>query len=104
MTDPHELDEVVVTGQRRRPNGTFPSGPGGGGGNEPGGVDQWELDEEGDPPPPPEGDGSHPCDDPETALDWNADAAAAEALRRMMQQPPRKPIQPTTCQTASTAR
>lgn len=84
MTDTHELDEVVVTGQRRRPNGTFPSGPGGGG-NEPGGVDQWELDEEGDPPPPPEGEGSHPCDDPETALPWNADAAAAAAIAAFRQ-------------------
>ncbi len=79
MTD--TLPDVVVTGQRRKPNGTFPSGPGGGGGgNEPGGVDQWELDEEGDPPPPPEGDGSHPCDDPVQRKIWNADAAAAAAV------------------------
>lgn len=82
MTD--TLPDVVVTGQRRKPNGTFPSGPGGGA-NNPGGVNQWELEEEGDPPPPPEGDGSHPCDDAETARDWNGDAAAAEALRRMLQ-------------------
>lgn len=32
MTDPtHELDEIVVQGQRRRSDGTFPAGPGGGG-------------------------------------------------------------------------
>ncbi|GAA0870152.1 hypothetical protein GCM10009116_19880 [Brevundimonas basaltis] len=28
--------------------------------------------------------GRVPCDDPETAREWNADAAAAEALRRMI--------------------
>lgn len=89
MTDPnappYTLPPIDVVGQRRRPSGLFPAGPGGGGGgNNPGGVNQWELDEEGDPPPPPEGEGSHPCDDPETALDWNTDAAAAEALRRML--------------------
>ena len=86
MTDPnappYTLPPIDVVGQRRRPSGLFPAGPGGGGGgNNPGGVNQWELDEEGDPPPPPEGEGSHPCDDPETALDWNADAAAAEAKK-----------------------
>jgi hypothetical protein len=54
------------------------SGGGGGGGNT-GGPQQNELEEAGpeDPPPP------HPCDNPDTALEWNADAAAAEALRRM---------------------
>lgn len=75
-----ELEGVTVVGQRRQPNGSFPAGPGGGS-NESGGVNQWELEEE-NPLPPDEGGGSHPCDDPETALDWNADAAAAEAKRQ----------------------
>lgn len=77
-TPPHELDEVVVTGQRRRPGGTFPAGPGGGGpgGGEGSGEHQDEVEDPGTQPyqPPP-----HPCDNPETAKNWNADAAAASA-------------------------
>lgn len=83
MTDPsYPLDDIYVTGQRRQPDGTFPrpagSGGSGGTGND-GGVHQNEVGDPGTQPyePPP-----HPCDNPESALDWNADAAAAEALRR----------------------
>lgn len=80
MTDtgpPTELGEVVVTGQRRRPDGTFPSaGPSGGGGvGDPGGVNQNELPPD-QPQPEPE---PNPCAHPDSALAWNADAAAAEA-------------------------
>lgn len=85
MTDtgpPTELGDIVVTGQRRRPDGTFPSaGPSGGGGaGDPGGVNQDELSPD-DPQPEPE---PNPCAHPDSALEWNADAAAAEALRRML--------------------
>lgn len=78
MTDtgpPAELDDVVVTGQRRKePHEPFPQRP------EP---VVWEgqhteklpgLDEVPDP-----------CAHPRTARDWNADAAAAEALQRMLE-------------------
>lgn len=72
---PYPVDDIEVKGQRRKPGGALPRPPTTGGG---GGEQQEELD----PDEQPSG-GSHPCDDPETALDWNADAAAAEALRRM---------------------
>jgi hypothetical protein len=84
LTDqpPTNPGDVSVVGQRMRPNGLFPPSPGGGGGNpgDDGGIHQDELDPDNpgpDPSPP------HPCDSPETALEWNADAAAAEALRLM---------------------
>jgi hypothetical protein len=35
-------------------------------------------------PEPPQPSPPHPCDDPETALPWNADAAAAEAKREFL--------------------
>ena len=85
MTDPtHELDEVVVTGQRRRPGGVFPAGPGGGGGSgDDGGAHQNEVEDPGaqppEPPPP------HPCENPDTAVPWNADAAAAAAIAAFRQ-------------------
>lgn len=73
------VDEIVVVGQRRRPGGTFPSRSGSGSG-EPGGDHQIEVtDDPGQPTPPPD-----PCADPETRKEWNADAAAAEALRLMI--------------------
>jgi hypothetical protein len=80
MTDVTDLGEIVVVGQRRRPGESFPSGGGSGGGGSTGGPQQNELGEvqPEDPPTTP-----NPCDNPETALEWNADAAAAEALRRM---------------------
>lgn len=78
---PTDLGTVWVTGQRRRPSGAFPTRGGGGGGsaNEPGSPNQWELEEE--DPQSPEGH-SDPCADPVTALEWNADAAAAEAFAK----------------------
>lgn len=84
MTDtgpPSELDEVVVTGQRRSsPTAPFPArGSSGSIGDTPGRtIDLADDDLE----PPPSGD---PCADPAAARDWNADAAAAEALRRMLE-------------------
>ena len=80
MTDPAtDLGTVWVVGQRRRPGGTFPPASGGGGGGIPGddgGVHQDELDPDGGGP---DGPALHPCANPDTALEWNADAAAAEA-------------------------
>ena len=80
MTDPQPtpVDDIIVVGQRRRPGGSFPpaSGAGGGGLGE-GGVEQDELDPDGQPSGAP----PHPCDDAGTAVEWNADAAAAEAAK-----------------------
>lgn len=79
MTDPNpptELDEIVVIGQRRRYHtDLFPSG-GWEGAGETGGLirETGDADQGG-------GDNTDPCANPETALDWNADAAAAEAAR-----------------------
>lgn len=75
MTD--TLPDVEVVGQRRWPGGSFPGGGGGGGAGDP---DHPVL--LGDPLEPglaPETI-AHPCDD-SRALDWNADAAAAEAAK-----------------------
>lgn len=82
MTDepPTDLGTIVVIGQRRQASGLFPSRGGGGGGsaNEPGGPNQWELEEE--DPQPPEGQ-SDPCADPDTAREWNGDAAAGQTVK-----------------------
>lgn len=82
MTDTTNLGTIWVVGQRRAPGGNFPpaSGAGGGGPGEDGGVHQDEVDPDGGGPSGPALD---PCSSPDTALEWNADAAAAEALRRM---------------------
>lgn len=75
---PSELDEIVTTGQRRWPGGQFPPASGSAGyGEPPEGPVPIQV-EEGEPeqPRPPD-----PCSNPETALDWNADAAAAEAAK-----------------------
>lgn len=82
MTDTTtDLGTIWVVGQRRAPGGTFPpaSGAGTGSSGGDGGVEPELVDPDPEDPPwsPP-----HPCDDPETAREWNADAAAAEALRR----------------------
>lgn len=80
MTDPTPVDEIVVVGQRRRyTHETFPSRGGGGGGD--GGFIEPEEVGDGTEPPPTTPD---PCADPETALEWNADAAAAEAFRQII--------------------
>lgn len=81
MTDPPPTDpgDVWVFGQRRAPGGNFPpsGGAGGRGPREDGGIHQNEIGQEPeDSVTPP-----HPCDDPETALEWNADAAAAAAAK-----------------------
>jgi hypothetical protein len=82
MTDTTDLGDIYVVGQRRRPGGTFPPASGSGGYSEPPeGPVPIEV-EEGEPESPLPQD---PCSDPETALDWSADAAAAEALRRMQE-------------------
>lgn len=83
MTDPippYELDEVVVRGQRRRPGGAFPAGPGGGGGAGDGGGEHQNEVGENDPPP----DQVDPCADPATALPWNADAAGAATVAKFL--------------------
>ncbi len=86
MTDqpPTNPGDVWVVGQRLKPDGTFPRPPGGGGGGGPGddgGIHQDELDPDNpgpDPSPP------HPCDNPETALPWNADAAGAMSADKFL--------------------
>lgn len=72
-----EPGNAWVRGQRRRSDGSFPSG--GGGYFEPptGPVPIGVEDGEPEQAPP-----TDQCADPDTALEWNADAAAAEALRR----------------------
>ena len=77
---PTQVDDIVVRGQRRWPNGQFPVRSGEGYGEPPEGPIPIEIGPEPDPPT-----STDPCASPETALDWNADAAAAEALRRMEQ-------------------
>lgn len=80
MTDtgpPTQVDDVPVVGQRRRdPSEAFPTRP-----------DPSELSplEQGDDQiGGGDGDGPvDPCADPVTALEWNADAAAAEATLAM---------------------
>lgn len=80
MTD--TLPDVVVVGQRRQQNGTFPAASGSGGGvGDDGGIQQDELDPDPEDPPysPP-----HPCDDPVERKIWNADARAAIAVAELM--------------------
>lgn len=84
MTDVTDLGEIRVVGQRRRNDGSFPSrgsGAGGGGNNDTGAPEQEEVDP-GDFTPDDEQD---LCSDPVRALEWNADAAAAEARRQFLQ-------------------
>lgn len=78
MTDVTDLGEIVVTGQRRQPNGGFPvaGGGGGGGGGDTGAPQQNEVSPN-DPLPP---ETFNPCANVATALPWNADAAAARAV------------------------
>jgi hypothetical protein len=80
MTDPTTLPDVVSVGQRRRPGGVFPTAGGGGGGNtgDPPGR-TIDLDP-GDPEPPSQ---EYPCANPDTVLPWNADAAAAMAVKAL---------------------
>lgn len=81
MTDVTDLGEIVVTGQRRPAGGSFPTrGATGGGGvatGVPGSVQLEPEDTEG-----PNEPGQDPCADPDKALEWNADAAVAEAKRQ----------------------
>lgn len=75
MTDtnpPTDLGDVVVVGQRRsEPHQPFPERP-----------QPVVWDGEYDELPPDLGEAPDPCADPATALEWNADAAAAEAKRQ----------------------
>ena len=74
---PDQLPGVEIVGQRRLPGGAFPTGgsSGTGGGPGEGGVHQNEVGMEDPPVSTPD-----PCADPDTALPWNADAAAAAAV------------------------
>jgi len=82
MADPTgpatDLGTITVVGQRRTPGGSFPQRGGGGGGGGLGddGIQQNQVSPD-EPPPPLVQD---PCANPETALEWNADAAAAKAV------------------------
>lgn len=75
MTDPTNPGDIYVIGQRRAPGGSFPGG-GGGIDESTGDVPETEL-----PPDPLDDDMPNPCAAPSTALEWNADAAAAEAAK-----------------------
>lgn len=86
MTDTTtDLGTIWVVGQRRAPGGNFPpaSGTGGGGPGDDGGVHQDEVDPDGGGQ---DGPAIDPCASPDTALEWNADAAAAEAKREFERQ------------------
>lgn len=74
-----ELEEIVVVGQRRPPGSTGGFGGGGGFGWLP--EEQLQLPE--DPNAGGGGPDLHPCQTG-GSLDWNADAAAAEALKGMI--------------------
>lgn len=85
MTDqpPTDLGDIWTVGQRRQPNGLFPR-PGGAGGSGGTGDDgETHQQEVGDEDPTP-GTYVDPCANPSTALEWNADAATAEAKRRFL--------------------
>ena len=81
MTDteppPTQVDDIVVKGQRKWPSGQFPVRTGYS--EPPEGPIPIEVGLEPDPPT-----STDPCASPDTALEWNADAAAAEALRRIL--------------------
>ncbi|MFC0634702.1 hypothetical protein [Brevundimonas balnearis] len=71
MTDVTTVGEIVVKGRRRvREGDPFPSRPV----YEPYQPDVSGID------PVPEEQPPDPCADPETALDWNADAAGAQSI------------------------
>jgi hypothetical protein len=77
MTDPTNPGDIVVYGQRRQSDGTFPTlggGVPGGGANEPPGEDQNEITDPEYVPPP------NPCDHPIASKIWNADARAVAAV------------------------
>ena len=77
MTDPTNLGTIWVTGQRRAPGGSFPSG-GGGGSGDPEGDHQAELDADPDHTPPYS---FNPCGNPAGRREWNTDAAAAQTVK-----------------------
>lgn len=78
MTDPTPVDDIVVNGQRKWPNGQFPVRTGEPSTGETPGPTALEVGLEPDPPTMPD-----PCASPETARDWNVDAGGAEGLRKM---------------------
>lgn len=83
MTDPTNVDEIVVVGQRRRySHETFPSAGSGGDPNDGGTTPDVrdELDPSENPYQVPD-----PCADPQTALPWNADAEAAASVADFLQ-------------------
>lgn len=80
MTDTTTLPDVYSVGQRRNPGGTFPPAAGGGGGGSLGDPPGRTIHQAGEDPDPPQP--SDPCSHPDTALEWNADAAAAEAMKK----------------------
>lgn len=86
MTDqpPTDLGDIWTVGQRRQPNGLFPRPGGGGGAGGTGDDGETHQQEVGDEDPTP-GVYVDPCSNPSTALEFNADAAAAEGLRLMQQ-------------------
>ncbi len=85
MTDPTTVEGIVVVGQRRPAGSTGAYGGGGGGLGDGPGEEQEQVPED-----PGEGGGValplDPCSSPATRLEWNADAAAAEALRQIVEE------------------
>lgn len=78
MTDPTNVDEIVVVGQRRRySHEAFPGGGSGGDPND--GGTSPDIRDEADPSENPY-QVPDPCADPQTALPWNADAEAAASV------------------------
>lgn len=74
MPNPTTLPDVFSVGQRRSPGGTFPT-------TGKSGDDSFPQQNEDEKPPPYTEAPSDPCASPETALEWDADAAAAEAAK-----------------------
>lgn len=77
--DVTEVDGIVVVGQRRYEMNPFPSLP-----IMPDPIPPGMADEL--PGEAPDEIPFNPCANPETRKEWNADAAAAEALRQMIAQ------------------
>ncbi len=82
MPDSTNPGDIWVVGQRSTPGGTFPSAGGNGSGDHGNGGTHSNQDEGEQPGLEAP---FNPCAQPDTALEWNADAAAAAALAMFKQ-------------------